>query len=70
MKWQIYWQIYPPVLASSGQAWQFDISTVRDYIGRSNGQSTPLVVASSGQECILGDQVEDLLADLPPSSDL
>ena len=32
MKWQIYWQIYPLVLASIGQKWQFYISSVRDDI--------------------------------------
>ena len=31
----------PPILASSGQEWQFYISTVRDHIGRSSGRSTP-----------------------------
>ena len=36
----------PPVDASSGEEWQYDISTVRAHIGR----STPLVVASIGQE--------------------
>ena len=41
--WQIKWQIYPLVLASSGQEWQFYISTVRVHIGRSTGRS-------SGQE--------------------
>ena len=25
MKWQIYWQIYPPIVASSGQELQFHI---------------------------------------------
>ena len=39
----------PPVVASSGQEWQYDISTVRAHIGRSTGRSTP-VAASSGQE--------------------
>ena len=57
---QTRWQIYPlladlpPPLASSGQEWQFHISTVRAHIGRwsgrSTGRSTPLVLASSGQE--------------------
>ena len=52
MKQQIYWQIYPPVLASIGQEWQFHISTVRAHIGRSTGISTDRskVMASSGQE--------------------
>ena len=27
----------PPVVASSGQEWQYDISTVRAHIGRSTG---------------------------------
>ena len=40
----------PPVVASSGQEWQFHISTVRAHIGRSTGRSTPPIVASSGQE--------------------
>ena len=31
----------PPVEASSGQEWQFHISTVRAHIGRSSGRSTP-----------------------------
>ena len=39
-----------PIVASSGQEWQYDISTVRAHIGRSTGISTPPVVASSGQE--------------------
>ena len=30
----------PPVLASSGQEWQFYISTVRVYIHRSTGRSS------------------------------
>ena len=39
---QINWQIYPPVLMSSGQEWQFHIATVTAHIGRSTGRSTPL----------------------------
>ena len=31
----------PPVLASSGQEWQFHIATVKAHIGRSSGRSTP-----------------------------
>ena len=31
----------PPVEASSGQEWQYEISTVRAHIGRSPGRSTP-----------------------------
>ena len=30
----------PPILASSGQEWQFHIATVRAHIGRSSGRST------------------------------
>ena len=40
----------PPGLASSGQEWQFEISTLRAHIGRSTGRSTPMVMASSVQE--------------------
>ena len=52
--WQIKWQIYPSVLVSSGQEWQFHIATARAHIGRSSGRSTgrstPQLLASSGQE--------------------
>ena len=41
---QINWQIYPPVLASIGQEWQFHIATVTAHIGRSTGRSTPLSI--------------------------
>ena len=47
---QIRWQIYPPVAPSSGQEWQYDISTVRAHIGRSTGRSNPPVLLSSGQK--------------------
>ena len=30
-----YWHMYPPVVASSGQEWQYQISSIRAYIGRS-----------------------------------
>ena len=40
----------PLLVASSGQEWQFQISTVRAHIGRSSGRGTSQVVASSGQE--------------------
>ena len=40
----------PPVVASSGQEWQYDICTVTAHIGRPRGRSIPLVVTSSGQE--------------------
>ena len=44
----------PPVEASSGQEWQFEISTVRTHFGRSAGRSSPLVQASSSQEWQFG----------------
>ena len=31
----------PPVVASSGQQWQYVIYTLRAHIGRSTGRSTP-----------------------------
>ena len=40
----------PLVVASSGQEWQYVISTVRAYICRSTCRSIPPVVASIGQE--------------------
>ena len=39
--WQINWQIYPPVLVSSGTEWQFYMSTMRAHIGWSTGRSIP-----------------------------
>ena len=63
------WQIYPPLVASSGQEWWFIISTVTALIGRWSGRSTcrspPPVLASSGQEwqfyiCTVRDEVADL----------
>ena len=66
----------PPVVASSGQEWQFHIATVRAHIGRSSGRSTPQwwhLVVKNGDftllllELILADQVADLLVDLPPA---
>ena len=71
--WQINWQIYlPPVESSSGEAWQFYISTIKAVILADhlagvppsrvisvvNGNSTFLLL-----ELILADQ----LADLPPT---
>ena len=62
----------PQVLESSGQEWQFYISTVRVHIGRLTGRSTPQYwhpVVKNGNftflllEFILADQ----LADLPTS---
>ena len=38
---QMNWQIYPLVLISSGQEWQFHIATVIGHLGRSTGRSTP-----------------------------
>ena len=38
----------PPAVASSGQEWQYEISTVRAHIGRSTGRSTPPVLTSGG----------------------
>ena len=40
----------PPIEASSGQEWQYEISTVRAHIDRSTSRSTTPVEASSGQE--------------------
>ena len=60
----------PLVVASSGQEWQYDISTVRGHIGRSTGRYTPPVVASSCQEwqCEISTVRSwvDQLANLPP----
>ena len=39
----------PPLVGSSGQEWQYVISTVRAHIGRSTGRSTSPVVVSIGQ---------------------
>ena len=53
-------------MASSGQEWQYDISTVRPHIGRSTGRPTPqywhLVVKNGNMrfqllELILADQL-------------
>ena len=64
--------MYPPVEASSGQEWQFDIYTVRAHIDTLTGRSTPKqrhLVTKNGNlrfillELILADQ----LADLPPT---
>ena len=45
----------PPILASSGQEWQFYISTVRVHIGRSTGRSTPHLQLQCIMGCILWD---------------
>ena len=42
--------LLPLLKASSGQEWQYEISTVRGQTGRSTGISSPLVKASNGQE--------------------
>ena len=39
----------PLVVASSGQEWQYDISTVRAHIQRPTGISAPTVEASSAR---------------------
>ena len=60
---KIRWQIYPPLEASHGQEWQFQISTVRAHIGRSLGRPTPIEVPTMALfrfllfELILADQV-------------
>ena len=54
---QINWQIYPPVLTSSGQEWQFHIATVTAHIGRSPPQSGIDALST----------ITPNLADLPPS---
>ena len=59
----------PPVLASTGQEWQFHICTVRAHIGRSTDRSTPpywyLVVKNGDFTFLL---LELILAHLPPIS--
>ena len=71
---QINWQMYPPVEASSGQEWQFQISIVTGHIGRSTGRSTPTpwqrhLVAKNGNFILLLLKViqADQLADVPPA---
>ena len=75
-RWVQIWQIYPPVLTSSGQdEFKFGRSTPRSagrsiplvltFSGQDEfkfGRSIPLILTSSGQ----GWQLADLLADLPP----
>ena len=43
-----------PIVASSGQEWQYDISTVRAHIGRSTGRSTPTYSARHHGMYIMG----------------
>ena len=62
---QICWQIYPPVLTSNGQEWQFHIATVTANIGRSTGRSTPCQSSIDALSTITPN-LADLLADLPP----
>ena len=59
------------VVASSGQEWQFHISTVTAHIGRSSGRSTPqywhLVVKNGNFTFLLLQLIlADQLANLPP----
>ena len=65
----------PPVVACSGEEWQFHISTVRFHIGRSTGRFTPQywhLVVKDGNftflllELILADQLTDICP--PPVS--
>ena len=44
----------PQVLASSGQEWQFHISTVRGHIGRSMGRSTPPLQCNASWDLYYG----------------
>ena len=62
-----------PVVPSSGQEWQYDISSVRAHIGRSTGRSTPrysyLVVKNGDMTFLLLELIlADQLADLPPTN--
>ena len=62
-----------PPEASSGQEWQFHISTVRAHIGRSTGRSSPpyrhLVVRNGNMRLLLLELIlADQLAGLPPST--
>ena len=60
----------PPVEASSGQEWQYEISTVRAHTGKSTGRSIPhwkrhLVVKNGNMRflllvLILADQLADI----------
>ena len=40
----------PQGQTASGEEWQYEISTVRAYIGRSTGRYTPQVEVFTGQE--------------------
>ena len=70
------WQIYPPVVASIGQEWQFHISTVRADIGRSSGRSNVpfhrfLLSGLSDKRSAISQMLPlrlhaDQVADLPP----
>ena len=44
----------PSVVASSGQEWQYEISTVRAHSGRSNGRYTPTYSARHHGMYIMG----------------
>ena len=63
---QINWQIYPTVLISSGQEWQFHIATVTAHIGTSTGRSPPHQ-SNTNALCTVTPNLADLLAYLPPS---
>ena len=41
----------PPILTSSGQEWQFQVSIVTAHISRSTGRSTP-ILTSSGTDAL------------------
>ena len=63
----------PPVLACSGQEWQFYISAVRDHIGISTSRSTPLVdlpvdLKGNFRFLLLKIILADQLAHIPPST--
>ena len=54
----------PPVEASSGQEWQYEISTVRAHIGRSTGRS----VKNGDMTFLLLELIlTEQLPDLPPN---
>ena len=62
---QINWQIYAPVLTSSGQEWQFHIATVTAHIGRSTDRLTPWQLSTDALSTVTPN-LANLLADLPP----
>ena len=56
----------PLVQASSGEEWQYEISTVRVHIGRSTGISSNAVKISNFTFLLLELTLADQLADLTP----